>query len=284
MRLWEVRFQVMKAVPFMPEPDEIALEYQDSPVYHIEGRGRDPLATQIVTTISGEGVFRFGSELHRMTPGKTFCAAHNNPDTAYYYPGSGVNPWIFLWISFYGNQAIRLTDYINQKHGYVFELPLDRGFIPHLEAYKTLSGTYQVVTPTAGAKIVHDALAALTETIEKERILPKKAILARNAQAMIAANLDRELDIRAIAEKLQVSREHLSRIFHEETGLTPAHFAASERLRTARRLLRDNTLTCKEIAERLGYVSSASFARAFKNLQGISPKEYKQQNLFGADS
>ena len=42
-------------------------------------------------------------------------------------------------------------------------------------------------------------------------------------------------------------------------------------------MLRDNTLTCKEIGERLGYVSATSFARAFKNYHKCSPDSYKNQ-------
>ncbi len=48
-------------------------------------------------------------------------------------------------------------------------------------------------------------------------------------------------------------------------------------MRVARRMLRDNTLTCKEIGERLGYVSATSFARAFKNYHKCSPDSYKNQ-------
>ena len=78
----------------------------------------------------------------------------------------------------------------------------------------------------------------------------------------------------AIARELHVSREHLSRVFSAQTGISPGAFAAQERMRAASRLLRDRTLNCKEIAARLGFSSAGSFARAFRNHYRISPTQY----------
>ena len=80
-----------------------------------------------------------------------------------------------------------------------------------------------------------------------------------------------------IARKLNVTREHLTRVFHSQTGTTPGQFAIQERMKRAAKMLQDNRFSCKEIAERLGYGSSSSFARAFKSYYSVSPAEYKQK-------
>jgi AraC-like DNA-binding protein len=41
--------------------------------------------------------------------------------------------------------------------------------------------------------------------------------------------------------------------------------------------LSDNQLNIREVAERVGYQSQASFTNAFKRRFGISPTEYKQK-------
>ena len=277
MRLWEVRFQILKAMENLPVPDEIVLEKQDSSSYHLEGRGRDIYSAQIVTTLSGEGAFRCGKEVFRLLPGKTFLARLGDPDTAYYFPGHSSAPWIFIWISFYGKCIPEMIEEINQRYGYVFDLPLDKGFVRHLKSYESQQGSFQFLTPTAGAKIVFDALASFGESFEFKESFSPKAALVKTAQELISMNLNRELDIAGIAEKLQVSREHLTRVFKSQTGITPGGFALDERMRIARRLLHDNALTCKEIGERLGYVSATSFARAFKNYYKCSPNAYKNR-------
>ncbi len=274
IRLWSLRFQLLLPMETLPVPYEVVLEKQISPAYHLEGRGRPLDHAQIVCTISGEGAFRLREKVYKLTPGMTFMAQLGDPDTAYYYPGHATEPWIFLWISFDGFRAVEIIREMNKRYGYVFRLPLDSGFVKHLESYKSPRGTLRFVTPTGGAKIVHDALASLGDTIEQPEMLSRRSKLIRAAQELITTHLDRSLDLEAVAHTLQVSREHLSRVFHAQTGITPGEFATQERMRAAGRFLREGNLNCKEIAVRLGFGSASSFARAFRAYYRISPMQY----------
>ncbi len=278
MRLWQTRFQVVKALESLAMPMEIVLEVQNSPVYHIEERHRKPdYWAQVVCTVEGEGAFRYGKDVYRLTPGRAFLACIGDPLVAYYYPGHASNPWKFIWMSFAGAQAVRIAREMNERYGHVFELPLEKGLVKYLDSFRSQRDSLQMLCPTAGAKIVHDAFAALGETLEGNLSISPQAQLTRAAQEMITGNIDRSMDISLIAEKLHVTREHLSRVFHSQTGMSPGVFAAGERMRAASRMLMDNRLSCKEIGIRLGYDSPSSFARAFKAHFGMSPVEYKER-------
>ena len=279
IRLWSLRFQLLRPMESLPVPYEVVLEKQVSPAYHLEGRGRPLDYTQIVCTISGEGAFRLKEKVYRLTPGMTFMAQLGDPDTAYYYPGHASAPWIFLWISFEGDRAVEIVREMNERYGHVFRLPLDTGFVKHLEIYKSPRGTIRFVTPTEGAKIVHDALASLGDTIERPELLSRRSKLVRAAQELIATHLDRSQDLAGIARELHVSREHLTRVFTAQTGITPGVFATQERMRMAGRLLRDRNLNCKEIAARLGFESASSFARAFRAYYKNSPTQYLNHEI-----
>ena len=206
IRLWSLRFQLLRPMETLPVPYEVVLEKQVSPTYHIEGHGRSPDHTQIVCTISGEGAFRLKEKVYKLTPGMAFMSQLGNPDTAYYYPGHAAEPWIFLWISFEGARAVEIIREMNERYGYVFQLPLDSGFVKHLESYRSPRGTLRFVTPTEGAKIVHDALASLGDTIEQPEMLSRRSKLVRGAQELITTHLDRSLDLEAVAHTLQVGR------------------------------------------------------------------------------
>ncbi len=274
IRLWSVRFQLLRPMETLPVPYEVVLEKQVSPAYHLEGRGRPQDHAQIVCTISGEGAFRHKEKVYKLTSGMAFMAQLGDPDTAYYYPGHATEPWIFLWISFDGFRAVEIIREMNERYGYVFRLPLDTGFVKHLETYRNQRGTIRFVTPTEGAKIVHDALASLGDTIERPEMLSRQSELVRAAQELITTHLDRSLDLEAIAGELHVSREHLSRVFKAQTGISPGAFAVQERMHLAGRLLRDRNLNCKDIAARLGFESASSFARAFRTHYKVSPTQY----------
>lgn len=274
IRLWSVRFQLLRPMETLPVPYEVVLEKQVSPAYHLEGRGRPQDHAQIVCTISGEGAFRHKEKVYKLTPGMAFMAQLGDPDTAYYYPGHATEPWLFLWISFDGFRSVEIIHEMNERYGYVFRLPLDTGFVKHLETYRSQRGTIRFVTPTEGAKIVHDALASLGDTIERPEMLSRRSELVRAAQELITTHLDRSLDLEAIAGELHVSREHLSRVFTAQTGISPGAFATQERMHLAGRLLRDRNLNCKDIAARLGFESASSFARAFRAHYKVSPTQY----------
>ncbi len=275
MRIWQTRFQVVQAFQSLPIPQEIVYERQISPAFHIEeSRRNSHSAAQLVCTIRGEGVFRLRDKLYPLPPGMTFLECVGNPDISYYYPGQGKEPWEFLWFSFSGGQAVNIVNELNQRYGYVFRLPLDSGLIQHLKQYRNQRDVYQVVSPTAGAKIVLDALAAFGETVEAGMSTSPQAKLTRDAKNLIAANLDRAMDVALIAEKLHVTREHLTRVFHSQTGTSPGQFAAAERMRIAVRLLMNKSMSVKEIAERLGYDSASSFSRAFKGHFHVSPGQF----------
>lgn len=277
IRIWQVRFQQIRPLNALPSPHEIVLEKQLTPKYHLEGRGRSMEYTQIVCTLSGEGAFRHKETIYKLTPGRTFMSCLGNPDTAYYYPGHGTEPWVFLWFDMHGEAAVRITDEMNGRYGYVFDLPLNGGFIRYLNSFRNQRNAMRFVTPTEGAKIVHDALALFGETIEKEEITSRGNQLVRAAQQLITEHLDRSLDIGEIADHLQISREHLTRVFYAQTGVTPGAFATEERMKLSLRLLRDRLFNCSQIAEQIGFESAASFARAFKKTFGCSPTQYQKK-------
>ena len=275
MRIWQTRFQVVQGFESLPAPNEIVFERQTGPEYHMdEARRPQVQAAQIVCTISGEGVFRQRDKLYTLTPGMAFIAPLCDPDISYYYPGKGAEPWDFLWFAFSGPQAVGIVNEINRRYGYIFRLPLDTGLIPHLESFRNQRNVFQIISPMAGAKIVQDVLAAFGETVEKDIATSSQAKLTRDAQNIITSNIDRTLDVAQIAERLHVTREHLTRVFRSQTGITPGQFAAAERMRIAVRLLINKTMSIKEIAERTGYDSASSFARAFKARFHVSPGNY----------
>jgi len=78
-----------------------------------------------------------------------------------------------------------------------------------------------------------------------------------------------------------LSRAAFAQKFKKVTGDTPAHYLAKVRIQRAMDLLRATSQTLEKIAESVGYNDSFVFSKAFKRIQGISPREYKK-NLASA--
>jgi AraC-like DNA-binding protein len=85
------------------------------------------------------------------------------------------------------------------------------------------------------------------------------------------------LTIKMLAEHFAVSRCHLSRSFRIERNMTLATFIKRQKLlRAEHQLLRDQTLTVKALALKLGYADYQYFISRFKEHWGESPGRYRK--------
>ena len=92
-------------------------------------------------------------------------------------------------------------------------------------------------------------------------------------------NLDRQVSIEELAQKLSASAGNLRLCFRKFTGISLGRYIRNCRLHHATALLSNSGLSIKEIAERCGYASAASFCRAYKHESGMSPQEFRRRKI-----
>lgn len=102
-----------------------------------------------------------------------------------------------------------------------------------------------------------------------------KSKYVADALDYIAENLsDPDINIRTIAESIDISESHLSHIFKKETDYTVNAYITRYRMRTAMRLLKSHKHKVYEVAEMVGYRDIAYFSSTFKKIIGVNPSEY----------
>jgi AraC-like DNA-binding protein len=84
--------------------------------------------------------------------------------------------------------------------------------------------------------------------------------------------------ISRLAAEVGMSRSPFATKFTSLVGEPPLAYLTKWRMNLATAYLRDNQLSIREIAERVGYESQASFTNAFKRSFAVSPREYKAKN------
>ena len=102
--------------------------------------------------------------------------------------------------------------------------------------------------------------------------------LLEEARAYIEENYDNEgISLNTVAANVNLSPNHFSTIFSQETGQTFIEFLTSVRMDKAKELLRGTSLKTAEIAFSVGYKDPHYFSYIFKKTQGCSPREFRSR-------
>jgi AraC-like DNA-binding protein len=101
--------------------------------------------------------------------------------------------------------------------------------------------------------------------------------LVERAKALIEERYRERLSLSAVASRLHVSPNHLSRTFRQQTGNTLTAFVHRTRLTHARRLLAEGERTICEIAYSVGYQNYRDFYRNFIKHENASPREVRRR-------
>jgi transcriptional regulator GlxA family with amidase domain len=95
------------------------------------------------------------------------------------------------------------------------------------------------------------------------------------AVEIMRTNLDRNVRLADVAQKVGLSETRFEHLFTKETGQNWRAFLKRARLTRAEELLAEWSLSVKLVAFRVGYRHPANFTRAFKAAFGVSPRAFR---------
>ncbi|MEV4179450.1 GlxA family transcriptional regulator [Nonomuraea sp. NPDC049709] len=99
----------------------------------------------------------------------------------------------------------------------------------------------------------------------------------RELQAYIDANPAADLSVPALAARAGMSERHFSRVFTEQTGLSPGRYVERSRADTARRLLEVTGLPLESVARESGLGTPETLYRVFRRHWRISPGDHRRR-------
>jgi AraC-like DNA-binding protein/ligand-binding sensor protein len=115
---------------------------------------------------------------------------------------------------------------------------------------------------------------------EQMRVLVAETFSRREEKIVLQAQrLAREIgpaqvSIQLLAEKLEISQGHLSRVFSGVVGTTLEEYLIQQRVEMAKRLLLDPRLRIAEVASRCGFCNPGYFSAVFRKHAGCTPRAY----------
>ncbi|MBD2652398.1 response regulator transcription factor [Synechocystis sp. FACHB-383] len=93
----------------------------------------------------------------------------------------------------------------------------------------------------------------------------------------IQEHLDQGITVEFLAGAIGMSTAYFCRFFQKEMGCSPYQFIIQQRVERAKIILLERELPISEVALRCGFSSHSQLNYHFRNLLGITPKEYRSR-------
>lgn len=117
---------------------------------------------------------------------------------------------------------------------------------------------------------------------QQAKATQKNLSIAR-AMQHIQQNYAENLTVETLAAMVYLSPNYFCTAFKKETGLTFNDYLTDVRIKKARELLLDHSITIAGVGERVGYSDPRYFSRIFRKVVGLKPVEYRQLQASSLD-
>lgn len=203
------------------------------------------------------------------------------PDQITTYYADKEMPWEYVWIEFDG---LRVKSFL-EVAGLTQESPIYRAKSKNLREEMMKEMLYIVHNSESSPfhLIGHlylflDYLARSSASIKLNQGSQLRDFYIHEALAYIEHNFQNDISVEDIAKVCGLNRTYFGKIFKEAVGKTPQEFLLNYRMVKATEFLKLTQLSIRDIGQAVGYENQLHFSRAFKNIYGISPKEWRNRN------
>ncbi len=199
-------------------------------------------------------------------PPKTPCTYQNRPGTKVEY----------LWLHFTGAQAGTLVEKTHLPLCTPTEVTVDERII---SAFQLLFDEYidrDFLFHTAIVSKLISICALFGRAAAAFSAKRRGTAVLSNSLRYIDEHYARPMTTQELADLEHLSCGHFRVLFKAKTGMTPAGYITTLRLRNACVLLKKTDLTVKEISQSVGFSDQMYFTRVFTKHFGMPPKVFRR--------
>lgn len=248
----------------------MAGEYHCKPNYRT-GSFEHAHQTQVFYHLAGEAVFEVPGRCLSVGRGNLFIVPPYRPFT---YGSS--HRLKYHWFALEGSWPRVLGEVEVKYYAFDYDAELESRLVEMREILILRKAGF----PLRAVGVFYD-LAARLEEISGSAAIPESTYpeAVRNAIIFLRENYAEPFNAAQTADAVGLSQSHLRALFEKWVGEPPKRFHTRCRIDQARRLLREQNLSVFEVAFHLGFTDVHHFSRVFKQITGVSPKRYAEQQF-----
>ena len=229
-----------------------------------------------IMVLSGSGTLFYLGEKYTLSRGD--CAFINCKND--YYHESSDDLWTIRWIHFYGPTASGIYQKYMERGGEIIFHPGNiQNFTNCWEKVFELASSDDHIKDMK----INENLSSFCCLLMAESWHPESRTISGGRQSMLEIqeylrnHLSEKITLTMLSEKFYVNKYYLTRLFKNEYGITISEYLLQVRISHAKELLRFSGLSVEEIGESCGITPLYYFSRIFKQVEGISPRDYRKK-------
>jgi len=257
---------------------------QSNCYYHLRyEKGVD--AVLVIFTTKGAGWIAFEDNHFRLTEGTLIFVPAHMPMEYAIEDRSLRGEWEFYFLNLNGRHVHHLVDQLSADHCLYHscrDIPAFTQIFRQLLDPGTENGS--LTEDNSSEWELSKTIRNLFDLLISERIFcrntPSSAPdTAAQIQNYLQTHFAEDLTLEELSRLFYLSKNQVIRIVRHKTGYAPYEYLKRYRLMKACEMLSGTTLMINEIGRRTGYANSSHFTSQFKEMYGLTPKEYRRTFL-----
>lgn len=183
--------------------------------------------------------------------------------------------WEAYWLHFDGPLCRAYYEQITQNHGTILTTNNHQSIEHTLKKIGNIfRENERIQEATISKYIVHILTELLQAPMEEDNARKIQGSLS-NTISYLNEHFAKPISLEDLANKASLSPFYFTRLFTQETGMTPHQYLIATRINAAKFLLKTTSLSIKEIGFSCGFTSESSFCSTFKKWEHTTPSEYR---------
>lgn len=227
--------------------------------------------------VDGKGKFTIDGITTQLKTGDMFILPKGK---VAFYQADGELPWTYLWVGFSGSKAENILSKTQLLDHYFCHSTLESKVLDQIvKLTQFRDQKLDDVTELQLIAELYKLLAFLMEELPSKTISKSDRLIQgyiRKAKQIIHSRYGSHLKVGDIADKLNLNRSYLYKIFKEETGYSIKDYIVQVRMEKSADLLTSTTFHISEVANAVGFTDALAFSKAFKKYFNQSPSNYRK--------